>query len=712
MYTQFKHLLFVTACFSGFQFYAQQNVSISDVPTTPNASSVLDVYSTSKGLLAPRMTTVQRNAIVAPANSLLVFDTDVNCYMFYTTSNLTWNSLCAAATLSNGINALATSTVVAPGANCTNGGLLVQFGQDANGNGILDVLEISSSNYICNGSVGATGATGPAGAAGATGATGLTGPAGPAGATGATGLTGPSGLAGPAGATGLTGPAGPAGAAGATGLTGPAGTAGATGATGLTGPAGPAGAIGATGPAGPAGAIGATGLTGPAGPAGATGATGLTGPAGPAGATGVTGATGLTGPAGPAGTTGATGLTGPAGPAGATGATGLTGPAGPAGPAGATGATGLTGPAGPAGVTGATGLTGPAGPVGAAGATGLTGPAGPAGPAGVAGATGATGLQGPIGLTGATGAAGPTWTLTTPTVNPTGTLTINATAGSGAPVTTLGQYWIAAPNTAGTNALTATGFLGTSTNQHMDIVSNNLVRGRLSNLGEFFIGTTTTALPGDLMNGVGNTTFPWAVNGYTSFNAGATYGLRQAGSTGTWGGVQGETTAGITANSSGVQGGAGANNHNGVLGQKPTGGAGWGGLFLNDLGYTGFFGVASDRNVKTDILPIKSALSRIMKLDGKTYKYAAPYNQFLGGDEVTYGFIAQEVEALFPEMVKEKSFTAGQTRAFDNKPVEINIKSVSTISLIPVLVEAMKEQQKMIDEMKAEIEYLKSKINN
>ena len=279
-------------------------------------------------------------------------------------------------------------------------------------------------------------------------------------------------------------------------------------------------------------------------------------------------------------------------------------------------------------------------------------------------------------------------------------------------ITSTNAAWLSAPSTATTNATTALRFLGTSTNQSMDLVTNNIVRGRLSNLGEFFIGSTVTALPGDLMNGVGNTTFPWAVNGYTSFNGAGTYGLRQAGSTGTWGGVQGETTAGIPANSSGVQGGAGANNHNGVLGQKPVGGIGWGGLFLNDLGYTGFFGVASDQRVKTDIKPIEGALDRLMKLDGKTYRYAAPYAEFLGGDAVTYGFIAQEVEALFPEMVIEKSFTPGQTRAFDNQPIDINIKSVSTVSLIPVLVEAIKEQQALIEEMRKEIEDLKKEVGN
>jgi hypothetical protein len=51
-------------------------VSISSDGTPPDNSAMLDVKSTTKGLLAPRMTLVQRNAITTPAKGLLIFQTD------------------------------------------------------------------------------------------------------------------------------------------------------------------------------------------------------------------------------------------------------------------------------------------------------------------------------------------------------------------------------------------------------------------------------------------------------------------------------------------------------------------------------------------------------------------------------------------------------------------------------------------------------------
>lgn len=61
-----------------------QNVAITDDDTyTANSSSMLDVKSTTKGLLIPRLTTAQRAAVVTPATGLLVFDTSLNGFYYY-----------------------------------------------------------------------------------------------------------------------------------------------------------------------------------------------------------------------------------------------------------------------------------------------------------------------------------------------------------------------------------------------------------------------------------------------------------------------------------------------------------------------------------------------------------------------------------------------------------------------------------------------------
>ncbi len=72
-----------------------QNVAINNSGTAAHASAMLDVNSTTKGMLTPRMTTVQRNAIANPAQGLLVYDTNLSNFMYYNGSH--WTTLGAAA---------------------------------------------------------------------------------------------------------------------------------------------------------------------------------------------------------------------------------------------------------------------------------------------------------------------------------------------------------------------------------------------------------------------------------------------------------------------------------------------------------------------------------------------------------------------------------------------------------------------------------------
>jgi hypothetical protein len=70
-----------------------QGVAINNNNALPNSSAMLDVQSTTKGMLIPRMTTAQRTGIASPAKGLMVFDTDVNSFWFYNGS--AWTNLTA-----------------------------------------------------------------------------------------------------------------------------------------------------------------------------------------------------------------------------------------------------------------------------------------------------------------------------------------------------------------------------------------------------------------------------------------------------------------------------------------------------------------------------------------------------------------------------------------------------------------------------------------
>jgi len=74
--------------------------------TNPNASSALDITSTTQGLLLPRMTTAQRNMLRATAaNSLMVYDTDLKSFYYFDATALpapgTWVKINAAANQRN-----------------------------------------------------------------------------------------------------------------------------------------------------------------------------------------------------------------------------------------------------------------------------------------------------------------------------------------------------------------------------------------------------------------------------------------------------------------------------------------------------------------------------------------------------------------------------------------------------------------------------------
>ena len=72
------------------QMYSQ-NVGISVDGSDPDSSAMLDIKSTTGGLLIPRMTTAQRDSISSPAQSLMIYNLNTKCLEIY--EDNVWNAI-------------------------------------------------------------------------------------------------------------------------------------------------------------------------------------------------------------------------------------------------------------------------------------------------------------------------------------------------------------------------------------------------------------------------------------------------------------------------------------------------------------------------------------------------------------------------------------------------------------------------------------------
>ncbi|MBR4215322.1 MAG: tail fiber domain-containing protein [Bacteroidales bacterium] len=98
--------------------------------------------------------------------------------------------------------------------------------------------------------------------------------------------------------------------------------------------------------------------------------------------------------------------------------------------------------------------------------------------------------------------------------------------------------------------------------------------------------------------------------------------------------------------------------------------------------------LTSDRRLKTNITPLEKSLDKVMKLNGVTFNWdkSNPKNAN-ASTTLQYGFIAQEIEKVIPELVSETSD---------------GYKTVNYVGVIPVLTQAIQEQQQEIEQLKEE----------
>jgi hypothetical protein len=79
---KFKHVLAISLIL-GIHFALTAQVKIGDNPNTINSSSLLELESTTKGVLVPRMTETQRTTIASPPTGLMLFQTDATSGFYF-----------------------------------------------------------------------------------------------------------------------------------------------------------------------------------------------------------------------------------------------------------------------------------------------------------------------------------------------------------------------------------------------------------------------------------------------------------------------------------------------------------------------------------------------------------------------------------------------------------------------------------------------------
>ena len=106
----------------------------------------------------------------------------------------------------------------------------------------------------------------------------------------------------------------------------------------------------------------------------------------------------------------------------------------------------------------------------------------------------------------------------------------------------------------------------------------------------------------------------------------------------------------------------------------------------NDLTVSGDVVISSDARLKSNIVSLGSTLPKLLQIDGKSY-------EMKGKQKI--GVLAQEIQEVFPELVSED----------DNEMLAVNYQG-----LVPVLINALKEQDKIIKSQEARLTNIENLI--
>jgi hypothetical protein len=159
-----------------------------------------------------------------------------------------------------------------------------------------------------------------------------------------------------------------------------------------------------------------------------------------------------------------------------------------------------------------------------------------------------------------------------------------------------------------------------------------------------------------------------------------------------------------------VSGGSGTNYA--IYGYANGSGTNYAGYFAGNVTVTGTFSNPSDERFKENVQPFRNALSKIKLMNVHTFNFIqmAEGKQLVLPEGEQIGLIAQELEEILPELVVDNVHAYDKNEGIEGaeKDMEkIEYKGINYIGLIPVLIEAIKEQQQQIEELQQQIAELK-----
>jgi len=166
-----------------------------------------------------------------------------------------------------------------------------------------------------------------------------------------------------------------------------------------------------------------------------------------------------------------------------------------------------------------------------------------------------------------------------------------------------------------------------------------------------------------------------------------------------------------------VDGGSGTNYA--IYGTANGSGNNYAGYFSGNVHVTGTFTNPSDERFKENVQPFKNALSKIKLMNVHTFNFKQMEEKQLvlpEGEQI--GLIAQELEKILPELVKDEVHAYDKNEGIEGAESDmekIEFKGINYIGLIPVLIEAIKElqmqnedHQKQLEEQQRQIDALLS----